>query len=191
MNRFLAVLFAMSMTMSAWAGSVTIDTSGLTPAQIEEIKAKSAAMRTEATNPATISATVRGEAAAWADLGANIGTAMVGAARQIGIAANEFSQTGLGKIVTVLIVYKIAGNDLLGVVIGSLILITAWVTGLYLWFGKIFCTVTYDYRPMLFGLWQRRVVVSNTCDEDAVVTKTIAAAVMLIIGTLIGLITIF
>lgn len=191
MNRFLAVLFAMSMSMSAWAGSVTIDTSGLTPAQIEEIKAKSAAMRSEATDPATISATVRGEAAAWADLGANIGTAMVGAARQIGIAANEFSQTSLGKIVTVLIVYKIAGHELLGVVVGSLILVATWATGLYLWFGKTFCRVTYDYRPVLFGLWQQRVVISCEPTEDAVITTTMAGAILLAAGTLIGLSTIF
>ncbi len=77
------------------ASAQTIDTSGLSKQQMMELATKAAEMK----SPSNMSAEVRREAAAWGELGANMGKAVVGAAREVGVAANDFAQTPLGVVV--------------------------------------------------------------------------------------------
>ena len=41
----------------------------------------------------------------WVQIGANIGQMMGGAAKELGIAVNEFSQTSLGEVTMVMIIW--------------------------------------------------------------------------------------
>lgn len=48
----------------------------------------------------------------WVTIGTNIGKGMSGAAKELGIAANEFIQTPVGKLTAGLIVWKVMGDDI-------------------------------------------------------------------------------
>lgn len=50
-------------------------------------------------------------AAKWAELGKSIGVGMVSAAKEIGVAANQFIQTDVGKITAAVIIWKFMGED--------------------------------------------------------------------------------
>lgn len=55
-------------------------------------------------------------AAKWAELGKSIGIGVVSAARELGVAANEFAQTDVGKVTVAVIVWKFMGQDALDLV---------------------------------------------------------------------------
>ena len=106
------IALILAIPMFAWAN--TVDISKLPPHQRAAIEKQVA----EASSPTNISETVRNEAAAWGQLGTNIGYALIGAAREVGMAANEFASTDLGKIVAFVVVYKVIGESLVGVGFG-------------------------------------------------------------------------
>ena len=54
--------------------------------------------------------------------------ALIGAAREVGMAANEFASTDLGKVVTFVVVYKIIGESLVGVGFGLIVFYRDWET---------------------------------------------------------------
>lgn len=184
MKRLLVVL-AMLVPMTVLAQG--LDLKGLTKEQVAELAATAAKMK----GPEGISATARKEVGAWADLGTNIGTALVSAAREVGVAANEFSATSLGRIVTVLIVWKIAGRDLLGVGIGSVILIFGLVGVTWILSTKQFGETKYEYKPVLWGLYNKKVVTEYSISNDNMGGKMVSAGGLLLITLVVGLNCIF
>ncbi len=134
---------------------------------------------------------VREEAAQWADLGANVGKAMIGAAKELGLAANDFAQTSLGKIVIAILVVKIIGGTILHIVVAGVALFMSWG---FFWYVhcRIARTPKYEVRPVLWGLWQHRTVVGYTdakSVDDAWGFFSIAGLVAGFITTIISLIT--
>lgn len=191
MKRFImAVLFV----LTSFAGQVTaagLDTTGLTEAQARELAQLAAKMKADSTSPTNISAEVRKEATAWAELGGNIGVAMVSAAKEVGIAADEFSRTGLGKVVTTIVVYKIVGKDLVGIAVGSTVLIIGLAVGLFIIFSKMGADVVYENRPILWGAFNRKIVTSIEYQQDAVTTKLVVGLIVSVIALIVGLTCIF
>lgn len=49
----------------------------------------------------------------WASLGQNIGQGLVGAAKEMGIAANEFAETTIGQTVIVMLIWKFFGKSVI------------------------------------------------------------------------------
>lgn len=170
-----------------------LNTNDLTPDQIHRLELEAAKMKVEEGNKpiGNISATVRHEAEEWAKLGDNIGVAMVAAAKQIGMAASEFSQTGLGRIVTVIITYKIIGQDILGILIGGFILICGLGTGSWMLLGRSFADIEYEDRPWLWGLTTRRYVKTIEYRSNNKDGKIITAALIMIVSLIVGLLIIF
>lgn len=185
-------ILAVALSLATVAHAAQIDTSALTPAQVEALAAQAKQMAAESANaPKNISATVRSEAEAWGELGANMGKAMVGAAKEVGIAANEFSQTPLGRIVVFLAAYKIIGEDVLGVIFGTLIMVFGYSLGVWIALTRRWSAVTYEYKPILWGLINKKVVTSQKTNDEIVVTKVMAAAFLLVMTTVVGLNIIF
>ncbi len=183
------VLFAFLFSLNVFAAnSNTIDLSKLTPEQVAQINKQVAEM---ASTPTNVSATVRKEAEAWGELGSNMGKAMVGAAKEVGVAANEFSQTSLGKIVVFLAAYKIVGQDVLGVFFGTLILVFGYSLAMWVFTTKRWSKVSYEYEPVLWGMYKKARIVSITTENETVTTKAIVGGGLLVLSTLIGLNTIF
>lgn len=114
---------------TAFAGQTAIDTSGLTEAQVAELKAHAAkvvadaAKGTAAADPKEVSAMVT-LAASW---GPQMAQAAEGFARAIGIAArelnvtaNEFLASDAGKLTAALIIWKVAGAGVIKLLYGLL-----------------------------------------------------------------------
>lgn len=64
----------------------------------------------------------------WVKIGSNIGQGLAGAARELGVAVNEFSQTPVGRLTMALIVWNMIGSQLIHIFGGILI----WVVGIYI-----------------------------------------------------------
>lgn len=188
MKHILAVLALMISTSVFAATQTSVDVSKLTAEQKAQINKQVAELSAEPTN---VSANVRKEAEAWGELGTNMGKAMVGAAREVGVAANEFSQTSLGKVVVAMVAYKIAGRDILGVIFGALILVFGYGLALWVALTRRWSTVKYEYEPVLWGMFKKQRIVSTSTEEDVVTTKVIGAFVLLVLTTIVGLNVIF
>ena len=185
-------LFAMVLMMVSFTAmatqSTSVDLSKLTPEQRAAITQQVNEMGGSPTN---ISATVRKEAEAWGELGANMGKAMVGAAKEVGVAANEFSQTSLGKIVVFMVAYKIVGQDALGVIFGTLVLVFGYSLALWVFTTKRWSDVTYEYEPVLWGAFKKARITKIETSNDVVTGKFIVGCGLLVLTTVVGLNTIF
>lgn len=133
-----ALLLACSVS---FASSTSVDTTGLSDAQIAELKAIAAATvaKSAKTTP-DIGATI-GIASTW---GTQAAAAADGFAKAIGIAArelnvsvNEFLQTDAGKLAAIVIIWKVAGAGLLKILYGTFFL-TAGCIAIRLMYTRLF-----------------------------------------------------
>lgn len=67
----------------------------------------------------------------WVKIGSNIGQGLAGAAKEVGVAVNDFSNTPVGKLTTMLIVWHMIGDQLVHIIGGILV----WIVGFtILWY---------------------------------------------------------
>lgn len=134
MKRFLIGLFALmtlpgvAMAQVEKSSPAPVDVTGLTAAQIAEINAQIEAKRTETPEGKVRESIAR--ANEWVDIGEGIGAGVAAAARETGLVVNEFAKTPVGKMTTFVILFKVVGKDLLGLVIGSIVLVFFWTVWL-------------------------------------------------------------
>lgn len=190
MKKFLLIL-ASSLLMAS-AHAQTIDISKLTPDQQAALQKSAASMAPgAAVEVKNISATAREETEKWAELGGNMGKAAVGAAREIGMAANEFVSTPLGKITMGVVVYKVIGKEIVRTVIGLGLLIFFFTMAVVMFRSKKYKHAEYEYKPTLFGLYNKRLIKSATIDDDWAVGFTVCGFALVIIGLIVGLSVMF
>lgn len=187
MKKIFAFVVAAIMATSAMA--VEVDTRDLTDAQKAALQAQIEQLKTEKSDPQNISKTVRHEAEAWGELGGNMGKALVGAAKEIGVAANDFAGTSLGKVTVGVVIYKLMGKDIVSMITGGFILIFGFAMSTWIITTRRWSKVQYEYIPVLWGAFQRRRVVSSDTDGDVVVGKLIG--ICFAITLLVGLKTMF
>lgn len=151
-------------------------------AMIDDLNAKRAAQK----GPNT-SAVVREEAAKWGELGANMGRAAVGAAKEVGMAANEFVSTPLGKVTMGIVIYKVIGKDIIKFIMGFSILVFFLTTGHYFLRMKRYSgTVEYATVPTFFKLRTKQVVVKGQTDEQWAAAYTAMGIISILLGCAIG-----
>jgi hypothetical protein len=117
----LTILFVFSF--SASANHHILDTTGLSEVEKAELQtqiAKTKAKKNSAPEAPTIE-----KVSQWVDLGANLGKGLASAAKELGVAANDFITTPVGKITAFIIIYKFIGNDLIHIGVGGLFLLIA------------------------------------------------------------------
>lgn len=81
----------------------------------------------------------------WVNIGERVGKMLGGAARELGIAANEFVKTDVGQMTAILVVWNYMGNDLVNIFVhlgGGLLVM---IMGL----GSVFVVVRKMYAPKL------------------------------------------
>lgn len=124
-NLLIAIIFAIMSVTSANAGITTndLDFSGLTEAQKATLIQKAEEMKTP--NIGNLE-----QLSQYAEFGRAFGSALNETAKELGSTANEFIYTPVGQIATVLIIWKVAGDSILGFVVGSiwfLIMLPVWI----------------------------------------------------------------
>lgn len=184
--KYIVFVFSLLIGMSAFA---SIDTSGLSKEQAAQLAAQAEEMRS--TVVVSKSESIRKEAEAWGELGTNIGKAMVGAAAEVGVAAAEFSETPLGKVVTFVAVYKIVGADIIGIIVGLLVISIGLSFGIWMIRSRQWHSATYENRPVLWGLYNKRSIVTIEVDSDTVGAQFLIGSLAIIAGLLVGLACIF
>jgi hypothetical protein len=85
-----------------------VSTSGLSEVQKAEIEMQAAKMREDNENSPQRALETAKE---WSELGTGVGTALVSVSKELGMAADEFSQTSVGKITVAVIVWKVMGAE--------------------------------------------------------------------------------
>lgn len=188
MKKLLAILALSFAVTSVAANNSTVDVSKLTPEQVAQINQQVSAMTKE---PVNVSATVRKEAEAWGELGANMGKAMVGAAREVGVASNEFAKTDLGKIIVFIVAYKVIGQDILSIAFGSLVLFFGWGIAIWALKTKAFADIKYEYVPVFKGMFNRKRITSIVHDENSKVLRILLGGASLFLSSVVGLNLIF
>lgn len=174
----LFVVLALLFSMPAWA----IDSRDVGAAGFDKLSA---------TDQAKIVAQVEGMARqansvdtpekveAWVNVGTNIGKGLVGAARELGVAANEFAATPLGMLTMALIVWHFLGGMVVHVIGGF----TIWIVG----FAFTYVLMRRQTRKIEFDLDEKnkqvakRVIVERLDGEQAVL-YWFANLVVLLIG---------
>lgn len=65
----------------------------------------------------------------WINLGSNIGAGLAASAKELGVAASEFANTGTGKLVVWIIVWKTIGSSIAHILAGVLVLLAGAISG--------------------------------------------------------------
>lgn len=151
-----------------------IDTTGLTEAQIAQLKANAAqqvanntkgpfSKKAEQTDDKEVSATLA-LASTWGNQAAaaaeGFSRAITIAAKELGVTVNDFLHTDAGKLTAALIVWKVAGAQIIGTLYGLLFIIVglSFARVMYLrLFTQRFDTVEYNYFGVIKGTKQVRV----------------------------------
>lgn len=66
----------------------------------------------------------------WAELGTRVGVGIASAAKELGIAAAEFSQTPIGKVIVAVLVFKMVGKTVILSIVGLSLLIVSIPLGM-------------------------------------------------------------
>lgn len=138
MFRKMFLALALLCGTAAFAASTTIDTTGLTDAQVAELKAHAAQVvaaqaKGEAAQTAptkdvgaavTLAATWGQQAAAAAE---GFAKAMGIAARELNVTINDFLKSDAGKLTAVVIIWKVAGAAILKALYGTVFLVAGFI----------------------------------------------------------------
>lgn len=133
----------------------------------------------------------RKEVSEWADMLSGI---VVGTAQKVGFAVNEFVRTPVGLVVTGVIVYKAIGKDMIKLFFaGAMWIVTCIVSAMFFRHRPrlIRTGAVYENTPVLFGLWNRRVLKSYDTREEGDIGYIFLGAAAFVIGTLLSSMPIF
>jgi hypothetical protein len=158
LRKILAVM-ALAMCSTVFAAQTSIDVSGLSDAQVAELKAVAAKKVADAANSSgtdvgamvTLASTWGTQAGAAAE---GFAKALNSAARELGITVNDFLATDAGKITAVLIIWKVAGASIANILIGLLFIVVGQIMARAIYtrlFTREFKEVQYSY---FFGLFK-------------------------------------
>lgn len=128
----------------------------------------------------------------WVNVGERIGKMVGGAAREVGIAANEFVQTDVGKMTAAMIVWNYMGSDVVDIfvhVVGGMMFIVIGLSTVFFIMRRSRDTVvTYsDTKTNLLGNPVVEKVERDALSGDQQFSFTAAAGLVLALGSIMML----
>lgn len=127
MKKFFAAILMM-VSISAWAGNTSdaVNSAGFSKLSEAE-KAEVIKMVADKASQKDVMPTMtEDKVEKWVKIGSNIGQGLAGAAKEVGVAVNDFATTPVGQLTMLLIVWHMIGAQLIHVLGGILI----WVVGI-------------------------------------------------------------
>lgn len=183
----LITLFVLMAAMSAHAGfsSMSVNQAGfdkLTPQQqaevIKMVAEKAHAAVPETSVDATPSVPSAERVDQWLNIGERVGKMIGGAAKEVGVAANEFVKTPVGTVAIGLIVWHYMGETVLHVAIGLILLAVGICFTLYV--AKRRTGIIREYSPQganwLSGRRLIRYERTPWSDNDTIIVLMMLAA---------------
>lgn len=194
MKRFF-VAFLMMVSISAWAGndSTAVHAAGFSKlsesekAEVIKMVADKALMKDNGPNFSAPGMSVD-NVERWVKIGSNIGQGLAGAAKEMGVAVNDFANTPVGRMTTYLIVWHIVGGTLMHFIGGLLV----WIVG----FAAIRMIISHAYPDEVVYSTEKKTFFGNAAIESkrrpemsGEMTGVVVAASAVVIGA--GIITMF
>ncbi len=138
MKKFLAMI-ALAMSVSAYAANADyVSTKGLTAEQSAQL-----ALQAEQMKKAT-PLEMADKVDQWVNIGEKVGKMMGGAAKEVGIAVNDFVKTPVGMMTAALIVWNYMGGMLIHVIAGFIFFVTSFTILTWMMRRCIGTEITYD-----------------------------------------------
>lgn len=127
MKKFFAAILMM-VSISAWAGNTSdaVNSAGFSKLSEAE-KAEVIKMVADKASQKDVMPTMtEDKVEKWVKIGSNIGQGLAGAAKEVGVAVNDFATTPVGQLTMMLIVWHMIGAQLIHVFGGIMI----WIVGI-------------------------------------------------------------
>lgn len=99
----------------------------------------------------------------WAGLAKEFGSAIGQTAKELGVAVNDFLRTPAGVLLTVYLFWSKLG----GILIGIPFVMLVWTAFFMIWNRYRRTPKAFEYRPVLFGLWQKQVVTDYRYTDES------------------------
>lgn len=190
MKKFIAILM-MCVSTLAFAGNTTDSVNGAGFNKLSESE-KAEIIRLVAEKAATkkdqgaFSNITEDKVDRWVTLGTNIGQGLAGAAKELGVAVNEFSQTSVGKLTVALIVWHMLGEQIVHVFAAIMIWVVGFAVLRYIFIKVYPVEVTYDAeKKNIFGNPVVKTVHHPDISGDVLGGFIFAAAVVLAVGAIL------
>jgi hypothetical protein len=191
-----AILFSLSSVSFAAASgpaSNAVDLSALPQAQQEAIR-QQIADANKASPVAQVQA-VTDAASKWVEIGHAVGTTLVSTARDLGVTANEFATTPVGKIIVAIVIWKYLAADITHIGMSAVFLVIGLSLGLTFLRRASVKKVTaeeWSATPVLWGLFTRKKLIRRDYEtlpklRDSDVMMQIAGYVCVVMGVIISL----
>ena len=201
MNRLLTILFLTLFALPAFA----CDFSGvpnLTAVQRASLEADcKASQKANTTIPDSVAdqlnASVSPEAlSGYGKVAKEFAEAIGIAAKELGVAANDFLNTPAGKLTAVIIVWRVMGDDVYAIaaypfrlLIGTALLILIWTYVRRIHRSVFALNITYESVPVFYGLFSYRravtVAAPNAEMNDSELTTMVVSYAVAIVSTFI------
>jgi len=193
-----ALIFLIVIVTGLWVGkahAITndryLDADGLTDVQKAELATSIAKLKEKSKNQITEAPTVQ-KVNQWVELGANLGKGLASTAKELGVAANDFVKTPVGKVTAFIIIYKFVGRDIVHFVVGSLFFIV--IGGSWMYAFRRVCLmneINYNEELKEGKILKRKVIRYKNWknDVDGIAILIFLLSGMVIVG--LGLIIIF
>ena len=134
---FIIVLMLFSFSAFAGTSQPTVDLRGLTEQQITTLANQANSMKTESADK------IAEHVDKYADVSVRIGKMLSGAAKEVGIAVNEFVKTPVGMMTAGIILWHYMGGMIVHVVSGWAFLIISF--SLLFWYSRRVSTMVIEY----------------------------------------------
>jgi hypothetical protein len=187
-----AIVFVILLSFVSFCYA-SVDTRGLSEEQQAEIALQVAKMKSASGTDVQQKITQASDTAAnisekWAGVGKALAVGIVATAKELGIAANEFAVTPLGKITTALIVWNYIGKDILHLILSFVLIFIGVPTIWHVFKWIVVERVEYlEYKSWFFGIPRRKIISKETASSEAFFFPALlcgAAAVVLVITAL-------
>ena len=127
------------ISTTTWAKTANVD--GLTAEQQAEIQLLIAQTKAQNRNTNTTLPNIsKSQVKEYVVLGESIAKALGACAKEMGVAVNDFANSKVGILATVLIIWNLAGEDIMGFIVGISLLIVFIPTWIY--FYKRMCIIS-------------------------------------------------
>ena len=123
---FVAIL--MMVSVSAWTGNTSdaVNSAGFSKLSEAEKAEVIKMVADKASQKDVIPSMTKDKVEKWVKIGSNIGQGLAGAAKEVGVAVNDFATTPVGQLTMMLIVWHMIGAQLIHVFGGIMI----WIVGI-------------------------------------------------------------
>lgn len=174
-RNFIAVALLALMSFGAMAqNSVKVD--GLTEEQVLQLQLEAAKLRDSRSTEITAE-----KISEYTLVGEQVAQAIIAVAKELGKTVDDVLHTTIGKLVVVLVIWKVAGEDIMGFLVAGLWCVT--MIPLWTYYFRKFC-VNYEYEYHANGkvASKRR----HDASDNAVAIFIIAALIIVVVPMLMA-----